>query len=89
MGRRPLFGDQAMMPAQDRARCDQAMPPQHLRQPADEGGEDPRSAQSRRGFGLALRSTATSWHSTRSSMFLDAGERPSNNSRFSSRRKTR
>jgi hypothetical protein len=40
MGIRPLCGDQAMMPAQDRARCDQAMPPQHLRQPADEGGED-------------------------------------------------
>jgi hypothetical protein len=28
------------MPAQDRARRNQAMPPQHLRQPADEGGED-------------------------------------------------
>jgi hypothetical protein len=40
MGRRPLLGDQAMMPAQDRARCDQAMLPQHLRQPADEGSED-------------------------------------------------
>ena len=40
MGIRPLLGDQATMPAQDRARCDQAMPPQHLRQPADEGGED-------------------------------------------------
>jgi hypothetical protein len=40
MGIRPLLGDQTMMPAQDRARCDQAMPPQHLRQPADEGGED-------------------------------------------------
>jgi hypothetical protein len=40
MGIGPLLGDQATMPAQDRARCDQAMPPQHLRQPADEGGED-------------------------------------------------
>jgi hypothetical protein len=36
----PFPGDQAMMPAQDCARCDHAMPPQHLRQPADERGED-------------------------------------------------
>jgi hypothetical protein len=36
---RPLLGDQTSMPAQDRARGDQAMPPQHLRQPPDERGE--------------------------------------------------
>jgi hypothetical protein len=36
----PFSGDQATMPAQDCARCDQAMPPQRLRQPADERGED-------------------------------------------------
>jgi hypothetical protein len=39
-----------------------------------------RSAQSRRGVGLALRKTATSWRNTRSSTSLDADERPSNNS---------
>jgi hypothetical protein len=48
-----------------------------------------RSAQSRRGLGFALRKTATSWRSTRSSTSLDADERPNNNSRFSSRTKTR
>jgi hypothetical protein len=49
-----------------------------------------RSAQSRRGLEFALRKTATSWRSTRSSTSLDADERPTNNnSRFSSRRKTR
>jgi hypothetical protein len=48
-----------------------------------------RSAQSRSGFGLALRSTATSWRNTSSSMSLDAEERPSNTSRFSSRTKTK
>jgi hypothetical protein len=46
-----------------------------------------RSAQSRRGFGLARRSTATSCRNTRSSTSLDADERPSSNSRFSSLRK--
>jgi hypothetical protein len=40
MGIGPLLSDQATMPAQDRARRNQAMPPQHLRQPADEGRED-------------------------------------------------
>ena len=48
-----------------------------------------RSTQSRRGVGLALRSTATSRRSTRSSTSFDADERPSNNNnnRFSSHRK--
>jgi hypothetical protein len=35
----PLFRDQVTMPAQDRARRDQAMSPQHLRQPPDQRGE--------------------------------------------------
>jgi hypothetical protein len=48
-----------------------------------------RSAQSIRGLGFALRKTATSWRSTRSSTSLDVDERPNNNSRFSSRIKTR
>jgi hypothetical protein len=36
---RPFLGDQAPVPTQDCARCDQAMPPQHLRQPSGERGE--------------------------------------------------
>jgi hypothetical protein len=46
-----------------------------------------RSAQSKRGFGLALRSTVTSWRNTSSSTSLDADERGSNNSRLNSLRK--
>ncbi|MCA1822253.1 MAG: hypothetical protein LC644_11060, partial [Pseudonocardia sp.] len=42
-----------------------------------------RSAQSRWGLRVVLRSTATSWRSTRSSMSLDPDERPSNINRFS------
>jgi hypothetical protein len=38
-GSRPLLGDQATMPAQDRGRRDQAMPPQQRRQSADQRGE--------------------------------------------------
>jgi hypothetical protein len=37
---RPLLGDQATMPTQDRAWRDQPMPAQHLRQPPDQRGED-------------------------------------------------
>ncbi len=36
----PFLGDEATMPAQDCARRDQAMPPQHWWQPPDERGED-------------------------------------------------
>jgi hypothetical protein len=35
----PFLGDQAPVPAQDRARCYQAMSAQHLRQSPDECGE--------------------------------------------------
>src|SRR3981081_3865796 len=56
----PFLGDQATMPAQDRARRDQAMPAQHLRHLRTSAANTARSAQSRRGFGSALRSTATS-----------------------------
>jgi hypothetical protein len=38
-GIRPFLGDQATMPTQDCARGDQAMRPQHWRQPPDEHGE--------------------------------------------------
>ncbi len=48
-----------------------------------------RSAQSRRGFALPLRSTATSSQSTSNSTSFHADERPSNTSRPTSRRKTR
>jgi hypothetical protein len=37
---RPYLGNQATMPAQDRAWRDQSMPAQDLRQPADQRGED-------------------------------------------------
>lgn len=40
VGIRLFLGDQVMVPAQDRARRDQAMLPQHLWQPSDERGED-------------------------------------------------
>jgi hypothetical protein len=39
VGIRPFLGDQVPVPAQDRARRDQSMSPQHLRQPADKRGE--------------------------------------------------
>jgi hypothetical protein len=56
----PLLGDQATMPAQDSARRDRVMPPQHREQSRTSAANTARSAQSRRGLGLALRSTATS-----------------------------
>ena len=77
------------MPAQDCARCDHAMSSQHLRQRADERGEDRSIRQSIRDLGFALRKTATSWRSTRISTSLDLDERPNNNSRFSSPQKDR
>ena len=60
VGMGPFPGDPPRMPAQDCARRDQAMPPQHLRQPPDQAAKIARSVQSRRGLGLVLRSTATS-----------------------------
>jgi hypothetical protein len=48
-----------------------------------------RSAQSRRGFGLALRNTATSWRRTSSSTSLDADERASKTNPPSNRTKIR
>jgi hypothetical protein len=39
VGIRPFLGDQAPVPAQDRARRDQAVPPRYLWQPPDERGE--------------------------------------------------
>ncbi len=56
----PFLGDEVTMPAQDCARRDQAMPPQHRRQPPDERGEDRSIRPVQAGFGVALRSTATS-----------------------------
>ena len=43
-----------------------------------------RSVQSRRGWGLVLRSTAASWRRTRSSMSLDDGAQGSSVSQLSS-----
>ena len=57
-----------------------------LRIPLD---DTPGSAQSRRGLGLVLRSMATSWRSTSSSMFLDDEVGPSSISQPSSWMKIR
>jgi hypothetical protein len=85
----PLVGHQATMPTHDRARRDQSMHPQHRRHLRTSAANSARSAQSRRGLELVLRSTATSWRSTRSSTSLDADERPSNINRFSRCKKIR
>ena len=89
VGRGPFFGDQATMPAQDRAgvtnRCLRSICGSLRTSPANTA----RSAHSRQGFGLALRSTATSWRRTKSSTSLDADERVSNISRPTNCRKIR
>jgi hypothetical protein len=55
-----LHGYQATMPAQDRARRDQSMDPQHPGKARTSGANTARSAQSIRGLELARHSTATS-----------------------------
>ena len=72
------------MPAQDRGRGDHALPAQHRGQVWDECGEQCSVGQLTRGVGLVLRSTATSWRRTRSSMSLDDGVRGSSVSQLSS-----
>ena len=78
------------MSAQDCARCDHAMSSQALRQPADERGED-RSIRPVRYEALdslsARRQLRGAVPGARRPWTVD--ERPNNNSRFSSRRKTR
>jgi hypothetical protein len=56
----PPPAHETAMPAQDRARGNQAVATQARWQPPDEGGEDRPVAQSRRGVGLVRRRTATS-----------------------------
>ena len=53
---------------------------QPSRQEPDQRGEDRAIGPSSRGRGLVRRSTATSWRSTSSSAFLEAGERLSSTS---------
>ena len=77
----PLHGYQAPVPAQDRFRHDQPVRSQRLGSRRTNAANTARSTQSRRGFGLPLRSTAASWRSTSNSTFLDADERPGNTSR--------
>jgi hypothetical protein len=77
------------MPAQDRARRDSRRLRSVVGKAWISAANTARSAQSKRGFGLALRSTLTSWRDTRSSTSLDADEQPSNNSKFNSLRKIR
>lgn len=58
------------VPTLDRVWVDQAVAAQLLRQASDERGEECRSAQLRRGVGLARRSTVTSCRNTSSSDVL-------------------
>ena len=81
----PLLGHQAAVPPQDRGRGDQAMTAQHRGRRRISAANTARSAQSRRGLGLVLRSTATSWRRTSSSMSLDDDARPSSVSQLRSR----
>jgi hypothetical protein len=85
----PLPGHQAAVPSQDRGRGDQAMPAQRRGQTLDEGGEQGSVGPVHTWLGLVLRSTATSWRRTRSSMSLDDDARGSSVSQLSSRLKIR
>ena len=67
------------MPAQDRARCDQAMSAQHLRQLPDQRGEDCAICPVQ-GLGVGFAQHGDFVRHTSSSTFMDADDRPSNNS---------
>jgi len=86
----PLLSDQATMPSQNGARRDQPVCLQPSGQVPDQCGQyRPVGARSSRGRGLLRRSTATSCRSTSSSVFLDAGDRPSRTSQLQSWTKIR
>jgi hypothetical protein len=89
VGIRPFLGGQATMPAQDRARRDQAMPPQHWWQPPDERGEHCSIRPVQAGLWVDSAQYGDFVTQHQSSTSLDADERPSNNSRFTSWRKIR
>ena len=80
----PPLGHQAVMPPQEGGRGDQAVTAQHRGQVSDQRGEQGAVGPVQPSLGLALRSTATSWRRTRSSMSLDDGARGSSVSQFSS-----
>jgi hypothetical protein len=70
----PLCGDQATVPAQDGAWCDQAVSAECVGSSRMSVDRIVRSAQFSRGFRVVLRSTATSWRKTSNSTSLAADE---------------
>jgi hypothetical protein len=70
------------MPPQDRGRCDYAMPPQHLRQPLDECGEDRSVCPVQAGLGVGSAQHGDFVTRYQELTSLDADERLSSNSRF-------
>ena len=86
---RPLPGDQAAVPPEHGAGCDQPVHPQRSRQQADQRGEDRAVSPVQPGLGMVRRSTATSCRSTSSSTFFAAAERLSRTSHPQSRTKIR
>jgi hypothetical protein len=84
----PFLGDQAMMPAQDRARRDQAMPAQHHGQGLDQRGEHRavRPVQARPRLGSAQHGDFVTQHQK---FDILGRRRASNHSRFNNLRKIR
>jgi hypothetical protein len=85
----PLPCDEAAVPPEHGAGCDQPVLPQSWRRNRLSAARTARSAQSTRGRGVVRRSTATSCRSTSNSASLEAGERPSRTSQPQSRMKIR
>src|SRR6266849_976480 len=86
----PLPGDQAPVPSQDGAGCDQPGASVAWRVVAGSARRGQRGpARSSRGRGWARRSTATSCRGTSSSLSLDAVDRPGKTSQPQSRTKIR
>lgn len=85
----PFPGDQAAVPSQHGAWCDQPMCPQVPGQQPDQRGEHGTISPVQSGLGVGAASTATSWRKTSSSTFFDAADRPSNHSHPRTRTKIR
>jgi hypothetical protein len=86
---RSLGNHQPTVPPQDGGWGDQAMTAQHRGQALDECGEHGAVGPVQARLGLVLRSTATSWRRTRTSMSLDEDALPSSASHLRSRSKIR
>ena len=85
----PLLCDEAPVPPQHSAGCDQPVHPQAAGQEPGQRGEDRAIGPVQPGLGEVRRSMATSCRSTSSSMSLEAGERPNRTSQPQSRMKIR